>query len=201
MPEVEITRGCNSKALSFHLSTYPLPLFPRFWRREESQAALPLSSQGGHRDGAEGGAGSVSAICPSSCPGGSGLPRSPWQGGLCSARAFPRRSRLSPPRPAARSRSLTALVTLICLSIDVQAPLAALPPLLPALSSGTGRADRSIVSAGCRQTGELKLSALAPCIGWLFSSDGEQYQGKFHPKNYWQASCKQLPVAQTSRRQ
>lgn len=167
MPEVEITWGCNSKALSFHLSTYPLPLFPRFWRREESQAALPLSSQGGHRDGAEGGAGSVSAICPSSCPGGSGLPRSPWQGGLCSARLDPAVAEsLPPPLPAVASQACGPLPLSHSaghpyLSIHRRAGSAgrpSSPPSSPFLRNGQGRPEHRF----CRLPADRRAEALCP---------------------------------------
>lgn len=113
----------------------------------------------------------------------------------------------APPLPAVTSQArgplpLSPSAGHPYLSIHRSAGSAGRPSSPPStLSSGTGRADRSIVSAGWRQTGELKPSALAPRIGQLFSLDGEQYQGKFHPKNYWQASCKRLPVAQASTRQ
>lgn len=178
MPKVGIMRGCNCKTLSFHLSTHLVPLFPPISGGEESQASCTALFPGNpwHREGAGTGLrGSGLCFCdlPLFLPQWLRPTLLPLMGtSLLGQAGTSSGSDPAPPLPAIASQACSLLPLSRCgtgcrcwspLSIHQSTCSAGGPSSPPSTPSfGTGRPDRSVVSAGCRQTGELQAEALCP---------------------------------------
>lgn len=156
MPKVGITWCCNCKMLSFHLSTYQVPLLPHFWWIGKLSLA-----HGGHWDGAEGEQAPFPGSAALSTPAAQANP-APLERVL-SARPGHHFPGLQP----APALWPPALVTLIYPSKYTLCWRPFLPFFHPFLRNRQARPEHHF----CRllADGELKLSDPTPRISRLFS--------------------------------